>query len=98
MLQHRSSFEPTLVFAFAVYFAEAVGAALYALPNLQFCLHKTPDPEFCFVDLTGQYNELSLRSQLAPEKLLKISLAERFPVLRRIGRKTREVTQHSRLV
>jgi hypothetical protein len=34
---HRTTFEPTLVFPFAVYFAEAVGATIYALPNIQFC-------------------------------------------------------------
>ena len=35
--QHGTHFEPTLVFPFAVYFAEAVGATIYALPYSQFC-------------------------------------------------------------
>ena len=87
MWQHRTSFEPTLVFPFAVYFAEAVGATIYALPNLQFCLQKNENPRFSFVDLTGQYGDLSLRSQLAPEKVTKILLRERFPALTRIIRK-----------
>ena len=30
--QHNTSFEPTLVFPFAVYFAEAVGATIYGTP------------------------------------------------------------------
>jgi len=33
--QHATAFEPTLVFPFAVYFAEAVGALIYALPYSQ---------------------------------------------------------------
>jgi hypothetical protein len=89
MWQHSTNFEPTLVFPFAVYFAEAVGATIYALPYLQFCLQKTSERQFSFVDLTGQYNELGLRNQLAPQNLLKISLGERFPGLTRIARKAK---------
>ena len=44
--EHKSSFEPTLVFPFAVYFAEAVGATIYALPYSQFCLEKTGHEQF----------------------------------------------------
>ena len=89
--QHKTSFEPTLVFPFAVYFAEAVGATIYALPNLQFCLQKTDKPQFRFVDLTGQYNVLSLRSQLVPEKLLRLSFGERFPRLARIASRAKRM-------
>jgi len=81
MWQHKSSFEPTLVFPFAVYFAEAIGAKVYALPHGQFCIHKREDSNFEFVDLTGRYGELTLRSQLAPESMLKLYLRERFPRL-----------------
>src|SRR5690606_33072558 len=34
--QHSKTFEPTFVFPFAVYFAEAVGAKIYVLPFNQF--------------------------------------------------------------
>jgi len=88
--QHKTSFEPTFVFPFAVYFAEAVGATIYALPNNQFCLQKMSPLQFKFVDLTGQYSELGLRSQLAPEKLLKLFLGERFPGLRGMIRRIRK--------
>ena len=87
MWQHQIKFEPTLVFPFAVYFAEAVGATIHALPHMQFCLQKNDPPNFTFVDLTGQYRDLALRDQLAPERLLKLSLNERFPRLSRILRK-----------
>ncbi len=79
--EHNTRFEPTLVFPFAVYFAEAVGATIYALPHSQFCLQKTSSPQFAFVDLTGHYDDLGLRDQFAPEKLLKLAAGERFPRL-----------------
>lgn len=65
--QHKRKFEPTLVFPFAVYFAEAVGATIYALPNSQFCMQKTRGG-FSFVDLTGTYDDLGLKSQISPRK------------------------------
>lgn len=88
---HKTNFEPTLVFPFAVYFAEAVGATIYSLPHIQFCLHKTEQRAFRFVDLVGQYDDLSLRSQVAPEKMLKLFFGERFPRLLGVFRKMRQV-------
>ncbi len=76
---HGTRFEPTLVFPFAVYFAEAVGATIYALPHVQFCLQKPEKPNFKFIDLTGLYADSSLGSQLQGKKLLKLYAAERFP-------------------
>jgi Methyltransferase domain len=58
--QHAESFEPTVVFPFAVYFAEAVDAPIEALPGRQFALHKTAG--FSFTDHTGRYGDLSLRT------------------------------------
>lgn len=91
MWQHKTRFEPTLVCPFAVYFAEAVGATIYGLPYSQFCLRKTEQKTFKFIDLTGQYGDLQLRSQLAPERMLKLSLAERFPRLMRMLGKARRM-------
>jgi hypothetical protein len=91
MWQHKIKFEPTLVFPFAVYFAEAVGAPIFALPHSQFCLQKTGQENFKFIDLTGQYRDLQLCSQLAPEKMLNLSLGERFPRLMRLLRKARRL-------
>jgi hypothetical protein len=88
--EHKTTFEPTLVFPFAVYFAEAVGATIYALPYSQFCLQKGNGAQFAFVDLTGEYDDVSLRNQFTPEKLLKITMWERFPRLMRVVRKTRD--------
>lgn len=92
--EHKTSFEPTLVFPFAVYFAEAVCATIYALPHSQFCLQKphlqeNDRPQFAFVDLTGQYDDIGLRSQFAPGKIAKLIASERFPRIMQAARKAR---------
>jgi len=87
--EHKTRFEPTLVFPFSVYFAEAVGATIFALPHSQFCLQKSADKRFAFIDLTGEYGDTSLRNQVAPDKLFKITAWERFPGIMRALRKTK---------
>jgi hypothetical protein len=62
--QHGAQFEPTLVFPFAVYFAEAVGSRIYGLPYGQFLIEKRADDDFEFVDLTGGYGRTDLLSQM----------------------------------
>jgi hypothetical protein len=61
--QHPKQFEPTLVFPFATYFAEANNLAIYALPHNQFAMQKGHGP-YAFVDLTGSYGDLSLLRQV----------------------------------
>jgi hypothetical protein len=61
--QHDAAYEPTLVFPFAVHFAEAVDARIYALPHKQFLIEKA-DTGFELIDLTGRYGSLGLRDQL----------------------------------
>jgi predicted O-methyltransferase YrrM len=63
--QHDTSYEPTLVFPYAVHFAEAVGVRIYALPHRQFLMQKRPDLGFAFVDLTGRYGSADIKTQLA---------------------------------
>ena len=70
--QHTPNYEPSLVFPFAVYFAEAVGARIYALPYSQFLIEKNEVDSFSFVDLTGKYSHLGLKSQLNPLNIVKI--------------------------
>lgn len=62
--QHPSNYEPTLVFPYAVYFAEAVKSIIYALPFNQFLFKKVKNGSFEFVDLTGCYDASQLRDQL----------------------------------
>lgn len=65
IFQHSAEFEPTLVFPYAVHFAEAVGVPIYALPHKQFLIHKRPDAGYSFVDTTGRYRDTTLKSQIA---------------------------------
>lgn len=74
--QHTPNYEPSLIFPFAVYFAEAVGAKIYALPYSQFLIEKNEIESFSFVDLTGKYNHLELKSQFNPFKILKIKMVD----------------------
>jgi Methyltransferase domain len=64
--QHSPDYEPTLVFPYAVYFAEAVGARVFALPFNQFLIEKNPEGRYEFVDLTGRYGETGVLPQVAP--------------------------------
>ena len=68
--QHRQKYEPTMVFPFAVYFAEAVNAKIYGLPYNQFLIAKG-QTGFQFIDLTdGKYASLDLRSQFLHQSQL----------------------------
>ena len=89
--QRSTEYEPTLVFPFAVYFAEAVDARLYALPYAQFLLEKDETQPFGFVDLTGEYGDVFLRDQLDPDRLLKVKLLETFPFVKRAGRRIKRL-------
>jgi len=89
--QHPTNFEPTLVFPFAVYFAEAVGAPLYALPNDQYLIEKDAVQESAFIDLTGLYEDTSLRDQFHPDKVLKLKLAETFSFPKKVGGRVKRI-------
>ncbi len=80
--QHPPEYEPTFVFPFAVYFAEATGSEIYALPYDQFLLRKPQSPRcaFSFVDLTGRYDDITLRDQMRGEgSLAKASRTRSSP-------------------
>ena len=89
IFQHSTKFEPTLVFPFAVYFAEAVGARIYALPNSQFLIEKNSNQSFVFIDLTDNYRDTSLRDQLNLDKILKWKLKEQFPFMWKLATRTK---------
>jgi hypothetical protein len=65
--QHGPEFEPTLVFPFAVYFAEAMGARIYGIPGKQFLIETGADG-FEFIDLTGKYAKTDLLSQVGSRR------------------------------
>jgi hypothetical protein len=71
--QHSPKFEPTLIFPFAVYFAEAVNTKIYGLPHSQFLITKDQSG-FGFIDLTnGEYADPELRKQFlnSPKSISK---------------------------
>jgi Methyltransferase domain/Sulfotransferase family len=70
---HGERFEPTLVFPFAVHFAEAVDARIYGLPRRQFLIEKRPGSGFEFVDLTGKYGSTDLLRHMEPRQNGKAS-------------------------
>ncbi len=88
--QHKTSYEPTLVFPFAVYFAEAVGARIYALPRSQFLLQKRASDAFEFSDLTGRYGDVGLRKQLQPSRLMKLAILEKLPLTKKAARRAKQ--------
>ncbi|MCU7926553.1 MAG: class I SAM-dependent methyltransferase [Candidatus Thiodiazotropha sp. (ex Dulcina madagascariensis)] len=94
--QHATTFEPTLVFPFAVYFAEAVGAKIYALPYSQFLIKKDDTQPFAFIDLTGKYGNIGLRDQFRLDKILKLKLTETFPFMRRVIRRAKQMASNLR--
>ncbi len=87
--QHNTAFEPTLVFPFAVYFAEAVGAPIFALPYKQFAIHKAVDRAFTFTDMMGHYRETGLRQQFRLSALWKPKLAELVPFVSKLSKRLR---------
>ena len=69
--QHGSEFEPTLVFPFAVHFALAIRASIFALPFNQFLIALPGAPRAAagtFADLTGRYGSLDLLRQLPAQR------------------------------
>lgn len=89
--EHKTTFEPTLVFPFAVYFAEAVGAVIYALPYSQFCIQKALASRFQFFDLTKKYDDVALRNQFSPGETVKVFMRERYPRIMRVAAKAKRL-------
>lgn len=84
--QHGDRFEPTLVFPFAVYFAEAVGARIFALPYQQFLICKGQG--FEFVDLTDSYPDTTLQGQFKLKRMLRGWFTDTMNVLKSERKKT----------
>jgi hypothetical protein len=57
--QHARDYEPSFVFPWAVYFAEAMRTPIWALPHRQFLIHKQPTG-FTYVDLTGNKGDTTV--------------------------------------
>lgn len=85
---HGEKFEPTLVFPYTVYFAEAMNAKIYTLPNIQYLIQKQSSG-FELIDLTGEYKNTDILSQLKLKQpkekppSLKKALIYKWPFLKR---------------
>ena len=65
--QHRAEFEPTMVFPWAVHFAEAVQCPILALPHHQFLICKDlARPGFALRDPDGRYGPTDVLAQMPP--------------------------------
>ena len=73
--QHGPFYEPSAVFPFAVYFAEAQNCPAIALSRNQVAIRKSPGV-FQFVDPAGRYPRTDLLPQLSPIRQAE-SLARR---------------------
>lgn len=69
--RHKLKFEPSGVFPFAVYFAEAVGTKVYALPYSQFLIEKSTTGHE-FIDFTGNYRDTTLLYQFKTARSVRI--------------------------
>lgn len=58
--QHSTDYEPTLVFPFAVFFAEANKYPIAALGRNQYLIHKDTTGGFRFIDPLSNYQDTSL--------------------------------------
>ena len=69
--QHNNKYEPTLIFPFAIYFAEAVNTKIYGLPFNQFLISKAQSG-FEFIDMTdGDYRDVGLNNQFQNRPIYK---------------------------
>jgi methyltransferase family protein len=92
--QHGANFEPTLVFPFALYFAEAVGARIYGLPYGQFLIEKSAIQSFSFIDFTGHYGDPSLRNQFLPTKVLQYKIQHIFSSGKKFAKKLKRLVSN----
>lgn len=86
--QHHTRYEPTFVFPFAVYFAEAMGNRIFSLPSSQFVIIKDDSRQAnIFVDLVGKYPSLDLREQIKKRPIANLGRLKGR--LRKLGNKAK---------
>jgi len=79
--QHSINYEPTFVFPFAVYFAEAMNTTIFALPYNQFLISKEQNG-FNFINLSDKnYQTLNTLNQFNTKLNFKSLIVTTFPKL-----------------
>lgn len=71
--QHGTDYDPTMVFPYAIYFAEAHDLPIVTLPYSQFLIMNTPEAGFRLID-RADYQSLTVRQIYVPP----VSLAEKI--------------------
>jgi hypothetical protein len=74
--QHASSYEPSLVFPFSVYFAEAVGCRIISLPHSQFLIIKDTSHGYEYINHLDDYSNTALKQQLGVRRQLSLKAKE----------------------
>jgi predicted O-methyltransferase YrrM len=69
--EHSAKYEPTLIFPFALYFAEAHRIPIYALPHGQFLIHKNSEIGYSFTDLVGAYGKQDVLQHVSLRRLIR---------------------------
>lgn len=71
--QHSNDFEPTLIFPFVIYFAEAMNVKIYALPFNQFVISKKVKG-YEFINWSGKnYDNINLLAHINQKKKNKVT-------------------------
>jgi hypothetical protein len=77
--QHNINYEPTLVFPFALYFAEAMNTTIYALPYNQFLITKQEDG-FKYINLTTiNYDNDNILDHIKTKISIKSIIIQKVP-------------------
>lgn len=84
--QHGTKYDPTLVYPYIIYFAEAYDIPVYTLPRNQFLMINDPGMGFSFNDITGSYKGTENRKIFLPDFLNSYDLKK---TLKKILRKIR---------
>lgn len=90
-LQHFPDYEPSFVFPYAVYFAEATSNPIYGLPYNQFLMMKHTENQYQFCDIVGKYVSTDMKSQLSPRIYAIRYMTSRAPWLLKIRRMMRSI-------
>jgi hypothetical protein len=73
--QHSKKFEPTFVFPYSVYFAEAINTKIYAFPHKQFLIQipfHSEQTSFEFIDRTQEYQSTEISKLIKSGWIKKI--------------------------
>lgn len=64
LFQHGRDFEPTMVFPYVIYFAEAMDLEIDLLPYNQYVIYKRKKNSFKLNNYTNQYKNINLKDNL----------------------------------